>query len=211
MGLFTKVTCAICGKETRFSKTKLADGNYICGNCLGETYYMHDVFQGINASTKLDYKKMTLNDIKLCYEIRKQNLSELETFKCTQPLGSNIHLDEYNHKVIFVDYFLATSQKKLLEKNPPVFKLKNLTYIDVEFSQDKESMTVTGKPTVESQAFLILKFDDPVYDSFKIEIGKLKAKSGLLFDKVTGDKKIKNILDTITAARDAAIEYDLQN
>lgn len=210
MGLFSKETCAICGKESRFSKIKLADGNYICSNCSHNSYYHHDSFIGVNDKIR-DNIDNSLADVNALYEIRKQNLTELETFKCTQSLGSNIHLDEYNHKVIFVDYFLATNQKKLLEKNPPVFKLKNLTYIDVEFSQDKESMTVTGKPTVESQAFLILKIDDPVYDSFKIEIGKLKAKSGLLFDKVKGDKKIKNILDTITAARDAAIEYDLQN
>ena len=210
MGLFSKEACAICGKESRFSKIKLADGNNLCSNCSHNSYYHHDSFIGVNDKIR-DNIDNSLADVNALYEIRKQNLTELKTFKCTQSLGSNIHLDEYNHKVIFVDYFLATNQKKLLEKNPPVFKLKNLTYIDVEFSQDKESMTVTGKPTVESQAFLILKIDDPVYDSFKIEIGKLKAKSGLLFDKVKGDKKIKNILDTITAARDAAIEYDLQN
>ena len=105
MGLFTKVPCAICGKETRFSKTKLADGNYICGNCLGDTYYAHDLFLGIRATTKLDFKKMTLEDVKACYEIRKQNLEELKNFKCfrvciinfiNRPVISHINI----HKVL---------------------------------------------------------------------------------------------------------------
>ena len=41
MGLFSKEACAICGKETRFSKTKLADGNYICSKCSYDEHYHH--------------------------------------------------------------------------------------------------------------------------------------------------------------------------
>lgn len=205
MGLFTKVTCAICGKETRFSKTKLADGNYICGNCLGETYYMHDVFQGINASTKLDYKKMTLNDIKLCYEIRKQNLEKLNDFKCSKLFGKTILVDERTKQLVFFDYFSYTRKGKMLQKNPPIFKLKDIISMRLEFSETTASQTVSGKAKAESTAYLIFEFDDPVFDVIKVEIGKIETKSGFFGDKIKGSKEIEEIVDTLNAMRNAAI------
>ncbi len=204
MGLFSKEACAICGKETRFSKIKLADGNYICGKCSSEIHYKHDDFQGIYDRTKLENKKMSLEEVNSYYEIRKQNLEELKNFKCSMPLGKNILIDEQSNQLVLFDYFSYTTNK-LLEKNPPIFKLKDLAFMHLAFSEIKESQTVTGKGTAESNAYLILGFEDPVFDVFKVEIGKIKAKEGLFFDKVKGTSKVEEIYDAISAMRNAAI------
>ena len=44
-----------------------------------------------------------------------------------------------------------------------------------------------------------------LFDVFKVEIGKIKAKEGLFFDKVKGTSKVEEIFDAISAMRNAAI------
>lgn len=205
MGLFSKEACAICGKETRFSKTKLADGNYICGNCLGDIHYHHNSLQGVYERTKYVLKKLTLEDVKSYLDIRKQNLEELKTFNWTESLGLEFQIDKNSNQVIFADYFTCTNKDKLLAKNPPVFKLGNLAFLHLTFSATESSQTVTGKATAESTAYLIMGFEDPVFDIFKIEIGKLKTKEGLFTAKVKGTSKIEDIFDTINEMRNVAI------
>ena len=206
MGLFSKEACAICGKETRFSKTKLADGNYICSKCSYDEHYHHNDLQGIYARTKIPSRKLTLEEVKSYHEIRQQNLEELKTFNWTESMGLEFQIDENSKQVIFADYFTCTNKDKLLAKNPPVFKMENLAFMHVMFSEIKSSETVTLKATAESKAYLIMGFEDPVFDVFKIEIGKIKAKEGFLFDKVKGDKKIIKIMDKLNSMRDKAIE-----
>lgn len=206
MGLFSKETCVICGEETRFSKKKLAGGEYICGDCIGKMYFSHNDLQGIHASVKLPYKNLTLEQVKSCLDIRKRNLEELETFNFTESLGLEFQIDENSNQVIFTDYFTCSKREKLLEKNPPVFKMKNLAFIHIAFSETETSQTVTMKATAECKVYLILGFDDPVFDIFKIEIGKIKAKEGLFSDKIKGTDKIDRITNKIVEMRNRAIE-----
>lgn len=205
MGLFSKVTCSICGKQTRFSKTKLADGNYICTSCYIGSRYLADSFLGVKVGVKHDMKELTLEDVNSLYEIRRQNLNEVQNFKCTTPLGKNMVVDEDAGKIIFEDYLSYTQKKGFLKKNPYVFNVENLALIHTIFSETETSQTITGKAKAESKAYLILGFEDPVYDIVKVEIGKLTAKSGILFDKVKGVSKIEDIRNTIEKMRDKAI------
>jgi hypothetical protein len=205
MGLFTKVTCAICGKETRFSKIKLAGGDYICADCSHAMHFHHNDLQGVFERTKIPTGKLTLEEVKSYHEIRKQNLEQLQTFNWTDSLGLEFQIDKNSNQVIFADFFTCDNKKKLLEKNPPVFKMENLAFMHLTFSDVTTSQTVTLKETAQSQAYLILGFEDPVFDVFKVEIGKLKAKEGFFSDKVKGGKKIEKIFDTVLEMKNAAI------
>lgn len=206
MGLFSKEACAICGTETRFTKIKLAGGKYICSKCDYDMYFHHNYLQGIHENVKIPAKNLTLEQVKAYLEIRQKNLQELKTFNWTESLGLEFQIDENSNQVIFADYSTCTKQDKLLAKNPPVFKMENLAFMHLAFSETESSQTATLKATAESQASLILGFDDPVFDVFKVDIGKLKAKQGLLFDKVKGGDKIQKITDKLTDMRDRAIE-----
>lgn len=202
MGLFEKKLCAICGKKKGLFGAKLKDGNYLCFDCLSKMSFSPVLGSGIELNLKAKPSELTLDEFNEYVELRQSNLEELQDFNCTKSLCGNIQIDEDAQEIIFVDNATFSNKERLYEQNPPIFKVENLALARITLSEIETGTTITGKAKAECKVYLVVGFEDPVYDVSRIEIGKRKAKEGFLSDKVTESPDIEVLTKTIASMLD---------
>lgn len=214
MGLFDKKTCAACGNKKGLLGSKLADGNYLCSNCSMKYFYIESFeFMDKNKKeakyhTKIREDKITLEEYHKLIQLRERNLEELQNFNCTKSYGEIVHIDVDNARMIFVDKIIFENKKRLYKENPPVFKMADLAFARMTFSEDKESVSITGAAKVESKILLTLGFEDPVYDIIHMEVGRITAKSGLFGTRSKAPKDIAELMQVVGSILEWDVAWD---
>lgn len=198
MGLFDAKFCAVCGNKKGLLGVRLKDGNHLCGDCASKRFYQPGVFSMIEMNVKPEALDMTLEEYNILVERRAKNLELLKEFEGTK-FTDRVQIDEDLEQVIFVDKNTFNNKEKLYELNPPVFEIEKLGFSMISTSKAVASTTITGKAKSESTVYLIVGFEDPVYDVCRIEIGKIEAKEGFLGNKVTETPDIQVLIDTFNS------------
>lgn len=217
MGLFDKKTCAVCGKEQRILGMKLADGNYLCSDCYPKyrysesTTFMDAYKKEAKYHTHISLNDLTLEQYHALVQLREENLEELKDFQCTKSFCGIAHFDWDAAEAIFVDSSILGDKNRLYKENPPVFKMENLAFVRMTFSDKNSSVTVTGKAKAESKINLILGFDDPVYDIIYMEIGKITVKEGMFGTKTNISKDVEELMQAISDLLTWEIAWSAEN
>lgn len=178
MGLFDKKFCAVCGKKKGILGIKLSDGEYLCSDCAGKFEHFEPLLQ-VRANKRVNLKDLTLLQYRDQLARRENNREELQEFQADKSFCGFIQVDVDAQQLLFVENRMFENKKKLLEANPPIFKVENLAFMRLTFQDGEVETTITGKPKMETKMFLVLGFEDPVYDVLRVEIGKITAKTGM--------------------------------
>ena len=166
MGLFDKKFCSICGQKvgTIFHR-KLEDG-FLCKDCAGK---LSPFFSERRSSTAEEIREQ------LAY--REENRKALESFHITRTLGKGlkIHLDEDQRK------FVITGEKNVLEANPDLLDLAQVTAVDVDVSESQteaQHKDAAGKMigyvppryTFKASVQVIVRVNHPYFDTVTIPL-----------------------------------------
>ncbi len=196
--LFTKKTCDSCGKKVGLFGCRLSDGNTLCAECKDKMYYTPGPFSEIEWNVKFTAKDVSFQQYNEYVAIRQKNLEDLQDFNATISLCGNIHLDEDAQELVFVSNDIFNNKAKLYADNPPVFRMKDLGMARITTSEIRTSETITGKAQAECTVYLVIGFEDPIYDVFRVKIGERKAKEGFFSDKVTESPDIQALKDKLS-------------
>ena len=122
MALFTKEKCVHCGKEEgAMYRTKLADGNYLCSDCVGKCSSFFS-FKFLSKHTYPEYCRYI--------EHKEENKEKLRQFNLTASYFDKVFVDESKGWMLFDKEYPNCSQEELLDRNPEVFDVKDLEYFD---------------------------------------------------------------------------------
>lgn len=205
MGLFEKKYCAVCGGKKGLFGYKLTDGNYLCRKC--EQKYWYSTF-GATYNRKFATKDLVLEQYNALVEHREANLEELQEFHPTASYRGIVHIDEDALEMIIADQSVVNNKKLLLADNPPVFKMENLVFAIPTFGKDEETKDMNGNvKKIERKVYLVLAFEDPVYDILHLEIGKIVTKSGLFSIKSSMTPEITEMLNKIGTLMDGEVSW----
>lgn len=194
MGLFDAKLCAECGRKKGLFGTKLSDGQYLCGDCATAFTHFEPLSQ-IKFNQKVQLKELNLVQYQDQLARRRNNLEELEDFSATKSFCGFIQIDEDTQQLLFVEDRTFRNEKKLREINPPIFKIENLAFMRLTFQDGEVETGITGKPKMESKVFMVLGFEDPIYDVIRLEIGKITSKTGMFGGVKT---KVSPDIDALT-------------
>ena len=205
MGLFDKKICAVCGKKKGLFGTKLSDGQYLCGDCTDAFTHFEPLSQ-IKFNQKIQLKDLSLVEYQDQLARRRNNLAELDEFSATKSFCGFIQIDEDAQQILFVEDRVFKNEKKLKEVNPPIFKIENLAFIRMTFQDGDVETTLTGKPMLESKVFLVMGFEDPIYDVIRVEVGKITSKTGLFGNVKT---KTSPDIDALTKTISGMMDWEI--
>lgn len=189
--LFTKTTCDSCGKKVGLFGCRLTDGHALCSECKDKMYYTPGFLSSIEWNVKLEARDVTFQQYNEFVAMRQKNLEDLQDFNATISLCGTVHLDEDAQELVFVDEDIFNNKAKLYAANPPVFKMKDFAMGRITTSEIRTSETMTGKAKAECTVYLVIGFEDPIYDVLRVKIGERKAKEGFFTDKVTESPDIQ--------------------
>ncbi len=98
MGFFGKEVCSICEKEIGLSRTRIADGKYICPSCFKEAG-----FDKLSNVTK-PIKQMSIADVEKAIQAQNENKLELDSFNPTKRIGNFVEFDDNSKKMGATDW-----------------------------------------------------------------------------------------------------------
>lgn len=123
MGFFSKKeSCSICGTE--LTKTELLDG-YICNKCLNNC--------GNSLNTTKGLKNINILEVKEAIEKNREKERAILNFKLSKKIGTFIHFDDVNKKILFPKSFMGTAR---------IYDYSNL--LEYEILEDGDSITKGG-------------------------------------------------------------------
>lgn len=198
MGLFKEIDCATeCGRKTNlFTRTKLADGNYICSKCTEEIpSYILECVDGIYTLEDFQNLKKHIQKSKEEYEPIFQ---ETHSYK-------DIHLDAFHGLFYFKEHWT----------DPIVyFPLSHVAEFELSFSPNELKEGIIGDKVVGC-VLLRLTVVRPLFCIEKIvdDRAKAAARTSHFGRKVEydGPKKMRDFLFAFQTAYDSfAEEYDTE-
>ena len=143
MGLFSKKSCGVCGKELGLmGKRKLEDG-YLCKDCAGK---LSPFFS--------DRRRSTLAQIEEQLAYREENKQRVAAFNPTRTFGEDMKvLIDEDARV-----FIATRASKWRDANPDVIDYSQVTNCRVDIREDRDEIKKENEDgTTES-------YDPPRYE-----------------------------------------------
>ena len=154
MGLFSKQECAHCGNPANLvTRTKLADGKYICFDCSNKCPLMvRDKF--LSSYTYQDYLDYIAH--------REENRKRLESFRAEASYFGYIHADLEKGWMIFTWEDNLKTKDRLLNENPDIFEMKDLIYSEFFYNiKDIKEGVFHGK--VKADVRLVISFKNRFY------------------------------------------------
>lgn len=129
MGLFDKVNCAVCDKETGLTRQPIADGKAICFHCKEKISSKKDR-QG------LPFSKMTVNDVLDALKAKEENNNAVSSFNATKKIKGFIEFDDNQEKFIILTSILGR------KKSDNIYNYSDI--IDFELLEDGDSVAKGG-------------------------------------------------------------------
>ena len=174
MGLFDKKFCDICGdKIGLLGNRKLEDGN-LCKKCAAK---LSPWFS--------DRRNSTVEEIKEQLAYREENREAVNIFETTRSLGAytKVLVDENQGK------FMITSASDLLEANPDVLDLSQITAVrsDIDESEteektkDKDGKLVSYMPRrfkYSYNFYITVDVNHPYFDEMKFRVNSGSVSTG---------------------------------
>ena len=195
MGLFKEIYCAECGLKTNvFTRTKLADGNYICSKCTKEIpSYILECVDGI----------YTLEDFRNLKRHIQKSKEEYEPIFQETHSYKDIHLDAFHGLFYFKEHWTDSIV---------YFPLSHIVEFDLSFSPNELKEGIIGDKVVGC-VLLQLTVVNPLFHVEKIidDHAKATARTSHFGRKVDYEspKKMRDFLFAFQAAYDSFNEeYD---
>ena len=217
MGFFKKKECAVCGEKKGLLGAKLADGNYLCGKCAKKHSFTRSFKMSDMLSDQVIYQErglyeLSLEDYKALVAAREENLEELQAFNRTAHYCNVVHIDEDARELVFIDSMTFGNKERLYKENPPVFKTENLAFARITFSKMEETEKLSGEiKKIEQEIYLVLGFDDPLYDIIRIRIGKITTKNGFFAIRSSITPEVEDLIDKLGSIISWEVSWSEEN
>ena len=150
MGLFKKETCVHCGAQAgAMSRQKLADGTYLCWDCVLKTpeYFSDNYF---------DKKIKNHDDYVRFLSHLEENKNKLKEFEFSYSFYDRVYYDVVHNWFVF-DKKGKKSHEELIDDNAEVFEGKDLVYFDFFNEAQVQEGTFKDKAYVDTTLTVAFK------------------------------------------------------